>query len=262
MDSAGVERGSKMFGTGLSLRGLAVHNPAAKSIPARRTRIPIARPTTAPQSVLCVVSRILLRSFLCPAWTIAGYASLLPLHTSRPISRRRAFPSGCISCSNRSVPHAIRLSSLIGATSDRDVGHPLEGRGNAIVSRLTVWSKTWRGRKLIRASDAWKLAAGWREYTGPGIGNAMKTFLERSQSVNQISLVTVVALKTHPGRQQAVNKSPKESRPCHPLAVCAGADPCSHLLASSKALITNQIQRSPGNRLIGIANASLHQGMH
>jgi hypothetical protein len=43
-----------------------------------------------------------------------------------------------------------RLSSLIGATSDRDVGHPPEGRNTAIVSGLTVWSKPWRGRKLIR----------------------------------------------------------------------------------------------------------------
>src|SRR6266446_6567156 len=63
MDSAGVERGSKMFGTGLSLRGLAVHNPATKRIPAIRTSIPLARPTTTPQSVLCVVLCI----FLGPA---------------------------------------------------------------------------------------------------------------------------------------------------------------------------------------------------
>jgi hypothetical protein len=46
------------------------------------------------------------------------------------------------------------LSSLIGATSDRDVGHPLEERNNAIVSGLTVWSKPWRGRKLMRPASS------------------------------------------------------------------------------------------------------------
>jgi hypothetical protein len=46
------------------------------------------------------------------------------------------------------------LSSLIGATSDRDVGHPLEERNNAIVSGLTVWSKPWRGRKLMHPASS------------------------------------------------------------------------------------------------------------
>src|SRR6266478_1706679 len=46
--------------TGLSSLGLALHNPAAKSIPARRTRIPVARPTTTPQPALSVILCILL----------------------------------------------------------------------------------------------------------------------------------------------------------------------------------------------------------
>jgi hypothetical protein len=50
-----------MLGTGLSLDGLAAHNPAAKRIPVRRTSTPVTRPRTAPQSVLCVVSAIPLR---------------------------------------------------------------------------------------------------------------------------------------------------------------------------------------------------------
>src|SRR5438270_1779472 len=52
MDSAGVECGWKMLVVALSPSGLALHNPAAKSIPARRTRIPKARPTTTPPPVL------------------------------------------------------------------------------------------------------------------------------------------------------------------------------------------------------------------
>jgi hypothetical protein len=60
MDSAGVECGSKMVGTGLSLCGLALHNAAAKSTPISRTNNPTARATIAPQYALCVVSSILL----------------------------------------------------------------------------------------------------------------------------------------------------------------------------------------------------------
>jgi len=61
MDSAGVERGSKMFGTGLSLRGLAVHNPATKSTPARRSAAPVTRLMIAGQSAFCIVSTILIK---------------------------------------------------------------------------------------------------------------------------------------------------------------------------------------------------------
>src|SRR5215467_14666338 len=60
MDSAGVERGSKMLETGLST-GLAMHNPAARRIPARRMTSPVARPTTTPQSALCLVTAILIK---------------------------------------------------------------------------------------------------------------------------------------------------------------------------------------------------------
>jgi hypothetical protein len=43
-----------MLGTGLSRSGLATHSPTAKSIPTRRTSIPIARPMTTRHSVFCL----------------------------------------------------------------------------------------------------------------------------------------------------------------------------------------------------------------
>src|SRR5260370_36589084 len=91
MDSAGVERGSKMFGTGLSLRGLAVHNPAAKSIPTRRTSIPIARPTTTPQSAcLCVASDIPFSpSPVHPGHARLCFCALHSLRSTRRLDRGR-----------------------------------------------------------------------------------------------------------------------------------------------------------------------------
>src|SRR5580700_538103 len=49
-----------MLGIGLSFGGFAAHSPAARSIPARRRSTAASRPTIAPDSVLCDVSRILL----------------------------------------------------------------------------------------------------------------------------------------------------------------------------------------------------------
>src|SRR5215469_12493634 len=49
-----------MLGTGLS-RGAAMHNPAARRIPARRMTSPVARPTTTPQPTLCLVTAILIK---------------------------------------------------------------------------------------------------------------------------------------------------------------------------------------------------------
>src|SRR5271169_1848197 len=43
MESAGVDWGAKMLGTGLSIGGLAAHNPAARSIPASRSSTPARR---------------------------------------------------------------------------------------------------------------------------------------------------------------------------------------------------------------------------
>jgi hypothetical protein len=66
MDSAGVECGSNMLGTGLSLGGFAAHSPAARRIPARMTIIPMARPAIAPHFALRVVPSIFLNLSLAP----------------------------------------------------------------------------------------------------------------------------------------------------------------------------------------------------
>ena len=52
MESAGVECGSKMLGTGLAFAGLAAHKRAAKNMPARKIITPAARLAMTPQSVL------------------------------------------------------------------------------------------------------------------------------------------------------------------------------------------------------------------
>lgn len=88
--------------------------------------------------------------FLTASFTMSRTA--LPATYVQTHLEAARFSVWCISRSKRSVSHAIRLCSLIGDTSDRDVGHPLEERKNAIVSGLTVWSKPWLGRKLIRPS--------------------------------------------------------------------------------------------------------------
>src|ERR1051325_6657762 len=64
IESAGVERGSKILETRLSLWGLATHNPGAKSTPTRRISIPRVRSTTVLQCFLCAVSGILQNLFL------------------------------------------------------------------------------------------------------------------------------------------------------------------------------------------------------
>src|SRR5215469_6817089 len=93
IDSAGVECGSKMLGTGLSC-GAAIHNPVARRTPARRTRIPATRPTIAPQSALCIVAPILIEHPLQELKLTSSCKEQLPLTTQ---DRRASEPSKAVS---------------------------------------------------------------------------------------------------------------------------------------------------------------------
>jgi len=55
-----VECESKILGTELAC-GVAAHNPAARSTPARRKATPATRLMIAGQSALCIVSTILIK---------------------------------------------------------------------------------------------------------------------------------------------------------------------------------------------------------
>jgi hypothetical protein len=74
MESAGVDWGAKMLGTGLSVGGLAAHNPAARSIPANKT-------STAAKQV---------KLFACGLWCFPLSLCIKFLHVS-PMPSSQAF---------------------------------------------------------------------------------------------------------------------------------------------------------------------------
>ena len=80
IDSAGVERGSKMLGIGWSPGGLAAHSRAARRTPVRMTRIPVTRAATAFHCVLCLfvmVVKVFPRS--APSHASSGQSWLLEI---------------------------------------------------------------------------------------------------------------------------------------------------------------------------------------
>jgi hypothetical protein len=77
MESAGVECGSKILGTGLAGSCVALHSPAARTIPANNRNTPTTRPTTTPGSALCNVLFITSQNFTGAALPIAARTTFL-----------------------------------------------------------------------------------------------------------------------------------------------------------------------------------------
>src|SRR5262249_10532845 len=82
--------GSKMLGTGLS-RGAAMHNPATRRTPTRRTITPATRPIIARRSALCIVVPILIKHSLYGLPLTSRYN----LDSARPIQAQEF----CEACS-------------------------------------------------------------------------------------------------------------------------------------------------------------------